>query len=114
MEINDLLKLQAELDHKIMEKVKTTNGEILPDKILLALKITSLSVEVSEFANATRCFKYWSLKQSESKERLLDEFVDILHFWLSIANLIGFTGEDIEAAYRMKRLENLERVNNGY
>lgn len=60
----------------------------------------ALLVEIGELANATRCFKHWSVKDPESKERLLDEYADILHFYLSIGNQIGYTYnlyvEDVE------------------
>ena len=47
-------------------------------------RIIALLVEIGEFANSTRCFKYWSNKPSETKERVLDEYADGLHFFLSV------------------------------
>ena len=41
-------------------------------------------MEIGEFANATRCFKYWSNKSSEPQDIVLDEYVDGLHFFLSL------------------------------
>jgi dimeric dUTPase (all-alpha-NTP-PPase superfamily) len=43
-------------------------------------------VEIGELANATRCFKYWSLKGPEPKEKILDEIADVIHFWLRMLN----------------------------
>ena len=61
------------------------------DKRLLALL-----VELGEFANATRTFKFWSFKPSESKERVLDEFADGLHFLLSLGLAYKYEVDSIE------------------
>jgi dimeric dUTPase (all-alpha-NTP-PPase superfamily) len=51
---------------------------------LLHKKILSLQVELGELANETRCFKFWSTKEPSSKDIILEEYVDCLHFILSI------------------------------
>lgn len=48
-------------------------------------RLLAYLVELGELANATKTFKFWSLKPSESRERLLDEYADGLHFLLSLA-----------------------------
>lgn len=119
MQISELLEKQRELDQYIVDmqyncigdEVGKVNGN---DKSFLGDRILALSVEVGEFANATRCFKYWSNKPSESKERLLDEYADILHFMLSVANTMGFTAEEIEQAYLKKHEVNYKRQVEGY
>ena len=85
MNLEKLYKMQEELDNYIIKNRNITMNEAeLLDKTILALL-----VEVGELANATRCFKHWSTKGPESKERLLDELADIWHFYLSIGNQIG-------------------------
>lgn len=113
MELKQLLQMQKELDDYI---VKSSTGELLPgdSDCFLTDRILALQVEVSEFANASRCFKYWSKKKAEPKERLLDEYVDILHFWLSIGNIMKFTPEEIAQAYLKKNEENYKRQEEGY
>jgi len=51
---------------------------------LLRKKILSLQVELGELANETRCFKFWSTKKPSSNDVILEEYVDCLHFILSI------------------------------
>ena len=115
MQISELLEKQRELDQFII-KNRYDYPEYIDanDKSFLRDRILALSVEVGEFANATRCFKYWSNKPSESKERLLDEYADILHFMLSVANTIGFTAKEIEQAYMEKHEVNYNRQKEGY
>lgn len=87
MNLEKLYKMQEKLDKYIIKNRKIVmNEEELLDKTILALL-----VEVGELANATRCFKHWSLKGPESKERLLDELADCWHFYLSIGNQLNLS-----------------------
>lgn len=54
-----------------------------------AERVLALLVELGEFANETRCFKYWSEKPPSPKERILDEYADALHFFLSLGVMLG-------------------------
>lgn len=47
-------------------------------------RLLAFMVELGELANETRCFKYWSNKGPSSKDIILDEFADALHFLLSL------------------------------
>ncbi len=70
----ELFKMQKELDLVIQEKHDVSFENTMTRRSL------ALFVEIGELANATRCFKYWSYKPSESKERVMDEYADGLHF----------------------------------
>ena len=74
--------LQEQLDQKIALKkiIEQNNYAILTSQFL------ALIVEVAEFANEKRCFKYWSFKKESEKSVLLEEYSDGLHFIISIAN----------------------------
>lgn len=102
--------MQKELDEYI-QKQKTQKME---PKELLVDTFLALQVEISELANATRCFKHWSCKPSEKKEVLLEEYADILHFFLSLGNQLGFTPEEVEKAYLKKHKTNYKRQKEGY
>lgn len=39
---------------------------------------------MGELANETRCFKFWSVKPPSEKQVILEEFVDGVHFILSL------------------------------
>lgn len=81
MEINlaPLLAKQALLDARINSEHNVTHESTKDERFL------ALLVEIGELANATRAFKYWSLKPAEERARLLDEYADGLHFFLSLA-----------------------------
>ncbi|TKD70372.1 dUTP diphosphatase [Pseudalkalibacillus hwajinpoensis] len=85
MNFEKLFALQKQLDNRIVRE-HDLEGEDLFENKLLALK-----VEVGELANETRCFKYWSKKAPSSKETVLEEYVDGIHFILSLGLELGFT-----------------------
>ena len=78
IDLNHLYKKQAELDQRIADNHNVSYASTRHRRIL------ALLVEIGEFANATRCFKYWSNKSSEPLDIVLDEYVDGLHFFLSL------------------------------
>ena len=50
-----------------------------------------LLVELGELANETRCFKYWSTKQTGEKEKVLEEYIDCLFMALYFSNITGIS-----------------------
>lgn len=111
IKLEELFEMQNDLDKYIVQK--SIGNVDHNDIIFLKDRVTAIFTEVAEFANATRCFKYWSKKPAESKERLIDEYVDIFHFWLSIGNTMKFTVKEVEAAYHKKYAENIDRQDRG-
>lgn len=90
MNLSKLFELQKELDEHIIEQHN------LKGVSLLSRKILALNVEIGELANETRCFKYWSTKKPSSKNVILEEYVDCLHFILTIGLEKDFSDVDIE------------------
>lgn len=89
MDLNKLFPLQKELDEYII-KEKGLEGQDL-----LQRKAVALICELYECVNEARFFKFWSDNQkprkyiytnSKIKNPLLEEYVDVIHFLLSIAN----------------------------
>ena len=108
--LKELFKIQEDLNSYLIEisNINKSEEEMLSNLFL------ALQVEVGELANATRCFKYWSRKSSDPKERLLEEYADILHFVLNIGNTLGFTASEVEKSYLSKNRENYIRQFEGY
>lgn len=76
---------QIILDNYIIETKKiTVNKEILKKKVIAFL------VEVSEFINEYRSFKYWSNKPASERSIILEELIDCLHFIISLGININF------------------------
>lgn len=77
--IDRILELQKQLDNNIHTKHNINPKEVFEKRRL------ALIVEICEMININRCFKFWSLKKDYDKQVLGDEFVDCLHFILSIS-----------------------------
>lgn len=161
MRLQQLFEMQKELD-KFIQSNREVNEDVFRKKGL------ALLVELGELANETRCFKFWSTKKASEREVILEEYVDSIHFLLSlgiekdldlmeewpesteetnltelfigtqkritdfieessfanfeevwswyggIALALGFTYEEIVAAYIAKNQTNYERQNQGY
>ncbi|RXI98499.1 dUTPase [Anaerobacillus alkaliphilus] len=78
MNVTKMFQMQKELD----DRIRKEHG--LMDEDLIDKKILAFQVELAELANETRCFKYWSLKPPSDRAVILEEYVDGLHFLLSI------------------------------
>jgi dimeric dUTPase (all-alpha-NTP-PPase superfamily) len=84
MQLEKLFRMQQALDQHIQEKHELQNEDLFTRKVL------ALLVELGELANETRCFKFWSIKPSSEKNVVLEEFVDGIHFILSLGIECGF------------------------
>ncbi|WP_110927364.1 dUTP diphosphatase [Bacillus massiliglaciei] len=87
MNVAKLMEMQKALDRHI----ETKHG--LGEEDLLDRKILALLTEVGELANETRCFKFWSQKGPSEKEIIAAEYVDGIHFILSIGLELGLQPE---------------------
>jgi dimeric dUTPase (all-alpha-NTP-PPase superfamily) len=101
MNLEKMLQMQKDLDTRII-KEKGLEG-----KDLFHNTVVALQVEIGEFANEGRWFKHWSHNQeprtkafkgpfidaedSTEYNPLLEEYVDCVHFYLSIAIQKGWT-----------------------
>src|SRR5690242_2519258 len=91
MHLKPLYDIQQTLD----ERIRTQHG--LHDADLLPKKLLALQVELGEHANETRCIKYWSTKPASERIVILEEYVDALHFVLSIGLDLGYADIDVRA-----------------
>lgn len=85
MNLEKLFAMQRGLDQHIEDQHNLQKEDLFDRKVL------ALLVELGELANETRCFKFWSLKPASEKEVILEEFVDGIHFILSLGIEAGFT-----------------------
>ncbi len=89
---------------KIVEMQKILNESIYKkhaidqENIFDLVKIAFL-VELSELANEVRAFKYWSLKAASERSIILEEYVDGIHFIISLGILSGFDFTTYEIKY---------------
>jgi dimeric dUTPase (all-alpha-NTP-PPase superfamily) len=92
MQLDKLFQMQKSLDSYIEGKHQLQNEDLFDRKVL------ALLVEIGELANETRCFKFWSIKPSSEREVILEEFVDGIHFILSLGIECGFDELPLEVS----------------
>ncbi len=73
-----LFTMQKNLDKYIETNHDLTTRNTFRERCL------ALLVELGELANETRCFKFWSKKPRSEKKVILEEYVDGIHFILSL------------------------------
>ncbi|QPQ29683.1 dUTP diphosphatase [Lysinibacillus sp. JNUCC 51] len=96
MNLQQLFKMQKELDDFI-EKTQNIEHDVFKEKGL------ALMVELAELANETRCFKFWSTKGASERDVILEEYVDSIHFILSLGLLKGYTAIEKWPVIKEKR-----------
>ncbi|OME55146.1 dUTP diphosphatase [Paenibacillus odorifer] len=106
--LEQMFEMQKVLDARIIKEKGLEGVDLLPNTIL------ALQVEIGELANEWRGFKHWSKNQKprtravrslgvddigvergEAYNPLLEEYVDCLHFFLSIARQLNLTPDDL-------------------
>jgi len=100
--LEELYDMQKALDARIIKEKGLEGQDLLPNTVL------ALQVEIAELANEWRGFKHWSndreprtkvgyglVRPGEWRNPLLEEYVDCLHFFLSIARQIGLSADDL-------------------
>lgn len=73
-----LFEKQVKLDAYISNNHDLSKADLFEQKIL------ALLVELGELANETRCFKFWSMKARNVDSVIIEEYVDNIHFLLSL------------------------------
>lgn len=92
MEWDTLFSMQQKLDTYILKHHQLEQKNLYEEKFL------ALLVELGELANETRCFKFWSNKSASNKEVILEEYVDNIHFLMSIGLEKGYTFTKIDSS----------------
>lgn len=97
MHLQELFAVQKQLNDRIVAEHQLDPGTLRGKKLL------ALLTELGELANETRCFKYWSEKPPAPREKILEEYVDCLHFILTIGLDNGYT--DVEPILHEQALD---------
>ncbi|CEA05645.1 dUTPase [Metalysinibacillus saudimassiliensis] len=100
MNLQKLFEMQAALD-AFIEKTQNITHDVFREKGL------ALLVELGELANETRCFKFWSTKGPSAREVILEEFVDSIHFMLSLGIMCELKFEEWQITEQPHNLTEL-------
>jgi dimeric dUTPase (all-alpha-NTP-PPase superfamily) len=102
--LEKLLYLQDKLDHFIMTERNLT---FTTDTRLQGL-VVAIESEIDEVRKGLN-WKWWKNPKVLDIEYLKEEWIDILHFWLSGCNTLGMDANEILTRYINKNKENFKR-----
>ena len=73
----------------------------------------AMSQELAELTDSVP-WKWWAKYQNFDLQNARVEVVDMLHFLISLAQVLGLSADDVFAAYVKKNEVNFRRQNSGY
>ncbi|ACD84319.1 dUTPase [Candidatus Methylacidiphilum infernorum] len=109
--LDRIFELQEKLNLKIGVDPKSMDQQ---SKMQWLLNYTrAISQELAELVDCIP-WKWWAKYQKLDLQNARVEVVDLLHFLISTAQLLGMTPEDLFEAYSKKHLVNIQRIEGGY
>lgn len=109
--LDELFDLQAALNKRIgVDTAAMSESE----KTQWVLNYTrAMQQEIAELVDSVP-WKWWAKYQAFDEQNAKVEVVDLFHFLISLAQVLGMTPEDVHAAYTKKNKVNHQRQDSGY
>ena len=109
--LDEIFKMQAELNKRIGVDTSAMSDE---DKIKWTLNYSrALAQENAELVDSVPG-KWWAKYQKFDEQNARVEVVDMLHFLVSLAQVLGMTADDFYQVYAKKNHINHDRQDSGY
>lgn len=109
--LDEIFRLQRELNLRIGVNTDQMNDEERQRWVLDYCR--AMSQEIAELTDSTP-WKWWAKYQAFDKQNARVEVVDLLHFLISLAQVLEMTPEQIYDAYTKKHQVNIARQESGY
>lgn len=109
--LESIFDLQKQLNSRIGVE---TNGLNDQEKAEWLLNYTrAMQQELAELTDSVP-WKWWARYQEFDQQNARVEVIDLFHFLISLAQVLGMTADDIYEAYLRKNTINHERQDSGY
>ena len=110
-QLRELFRMQKALNERIGVK---TDGMSEEEKTKWLLNYTSaMQQEMAELTDSVP-WKWWAKYQKFDEQNARVEVVDLFHFLISMAQVLGMSADDVFAAYEKKNAVNFQRQDSGY
>jgi dimeric dUTPase (all-alpha-NTP-PPase superfamily) len=110
-QLRELFRMQQELNERIGVN---TEGMSEPDKTKWVLNYCrAMSQEIAELTDSVP-WKWWARYQKFNEQNARVEVVDLFHFLISLAQVLGMSADDVFNAYVKKNEVNFQRQASGY
>jgi len=107
----ELFRMQQSLNERI--GVRTTGMSEEEQTKWLLNYTRAMSQEMAELTDSVP-WKWWAKYQKFDAQNAKVEVVDLFHFLISMAQVLGMTPDDVFAAYQRKNEVNVKRQETGY
>ena len=109
--LDQLFTLQKQLNQRIGVDSDSMSDEERPRWLLQYCR--AMSQEIAELTDCVP-WKWWAKYQTFDRQNARVEIVDLLHFLISLAQVLGMSADEIFEAYTKKHEVNLNRQDSGY
>lgn len=110
-QLRELFRMQAALNQRIGVN---TEGMTEEEKTKWILNYTrAMSQELAELTDSVP-WKWWAKYQKFDEQNARVEVVDLFHFLISMAQVLGMSADDVFQAYVKKNEVNFKRQESGY
>lgn len=109
--MDEIFALQEKLNQRIGVKMAEMNDDDRAQWILNYIR--AMQQELAELTDSVP-WKWWAKYQEFDKQNAKVEIVDLFHFLISLAQVIGMTSDDVFNAYLEKNKVNHTRQDSGY
>jgi dimeric dUTPase (all-alpha-NTP-PPase superfamily) len=110
-QLRELFRMQRALNERIGVR---TEGMSEAEKTQWVLNYCrAMSQEIAELTDSVP-WKWWAKYQKFDEQNARVEVVDLLHFLISLAQVLGLSADDVFQAYLKKNAVNFQRQETGY
>ena len=109
--LDEIFRLQEQLNKRIGVDTANMTDEQRQQWVLNYCR--AMTQEVAELTDSVP-WKWWAKYQKFDKQNARVEVIDLLHFLISIAQVLEMTPADFYEAYAKKHQVNLSRQDAGY
>jgi dimeric dUTPase (all-alpha-NTP-PPase superfamily) len=110
-QLRELFRMQKALNQRIGVHTQTMTDEERVQWILNYCR--AMTQEIAELTDSVP-WKWWAKYQKFDQQNARVEVVDLFHFLISAAQVLGMSADDVFQAYMKKNEVNLKRQENGY
>ena len=109
--LDQIFSMQEELNERIGVITKGMDEQKKTERVLNYSR--AMQQELSELIDSVP-WKWWAKYQKFDQQNACVEIVDLFHFLISLAQVLGMSAEDIHTAYLKKNKVNHDRQDTGY
>jgi dimeric dUTPase (all-alpha-NTP-PPase superfamily) len=110
-QLREMFRMQKSLNARIGVNTDSMSDE---EKVKWVLNYCrAMSQEIAELTDSVP-WKWWAKYQKFEEQNARVEVVDLFHFLISAAQVLGMSADDVYNAYLKKNAVNFQRQDTGY